>query len=162
MAVIPQYLTFTTSKVKIKLLSYFFPNPMTGKVYMQRELSYFDVYTLYKARRKSESSFSHSFLATFLSIVMQQISSFILWTGLLFFKNLFKLLVFFNRVPYIQISDMIPGVNIIGRKMSTANINRAKGSGSTLEPSSDFQGQSTLRKFCFMFTCQNLFFSEIV
>ena len=39
------------------------------------------------------------------------------------------MLVFFNRVPYMQISDMIPGVNIIW------------------DPSRSFKGQSTLRKF---------------
>ena len=38
----------------------------------------FFLYTLYKARRKLESSFSHSFLAVFPSLVMQRISSFIL------------------------------------------------------------------------------------
>ena len=34
------------------------------------------IYTVCKTRRKSESSFSHSFLAIFPSLVMQQISSF--------------------------------------------------------------------------------------
>ena len=35
------------------------------------------LYTLYKAQRKSESSFSHSFLAVSSLLVMQQICSFI-------------------------------------------------------------------------------------
>ena len=33
-------------------------------------------------------------------------------------KNAYTLLVFFSWVPYMQLSHMIPGVNIIGRKVS--------------------------------------------
>ena len=67
-----------------------------------------------KTERKSES-FSHSFLAVFPSLVMQRISS-----------NAYEFLVSFNPVPYMQISGMIPGVNIIGGKVSLA---RVKGTG---------------------------------
>ena len=42
-------------------------------------------------------------------------------------KNAYALLVFFNRVPYIQLSYMIPGVNIIDRKVNVASVNRAGG-----------------------------------
>ena len=42
--------------------------------YVKTELSYF-LYTMYKAKRKSESSFFHSNLAIFPTLVMQQISS---------------------------------------------------------------------------------------
>ena len=35
-------------------------------------------YKMYKTERKLESSFSHSFLAVFPSLIMQQISSFVL------------------------------------------------------------------------------------
>ena len=88
------------------------------------------LYTLYKARRKSESSFSHSFLAIFPSLVMQQISSF--FKQVCFEKNAYGLLVFFNWVPYMQLSHMIPGVNIIGRKVSVASVNGAGESGCVL------------------------------
>ena len=37
-------------------------------------------------------------------------------------KNACGLLVFFNRVTYMQLSYMIPGVNIIGRKVSVASV----------------------------------------
>ena len=36
------------------------------------------LYTLYKARKRSESKFPHSFLAIFPLLIMQRISSFIL------------------------------------------------------------------------------------
>ena len=64
---------------------------------------------------------------------MQQISSFILYTGLAFLKkkNANPLLVFFNWVPYMQISDMISGVNIISGKVSIASVN---GAGGVLRP----------------------------
>ena len=44
---------------------------------MEKELSLFFIYCI-KLERKSESSFSHSFLTVFSSLVMQWISSFIL------------------------------------------------------------------------------------
>ena len=56
-------------------------------------------------------------------------------------------LVFFNQVPYMQISDMIPEVNIIGRKVSVMSVNGAVGSGVFWDPSRGFRGRSTLRKF---------------
>ena len=43
-------------------------------------------------------------------------------------KNAYEVLVFFNPVPYMQPSHMIPGVNIISRKVSVASINKAGGS----------------------------------
>ena len=49
-------------------------------------------------------------------------------------KNAYGLLVFFNRVPYMQLSHMITGVNIIGRKVSVASINGAGVSGGVLGP----------------------------
>ena len=39
------------------------------------------------------------------------------------------LLVFLNQVPYMQLSDMIPGVYIIHGKVSVVSINQAGGSG---------------------------------
>ena len=48
------------------------------------------------------------------------------------------LLVFFNQVPYMQISDMIPEVNIIGRKVSVASVNGAVGSGGVLRSQQGF------------------------
>ena len=42
------------------------------------------------------------------------------------------LLVFFNWVPYIQISDMIPGMNIVDEKVSIARVNKVRGSGDVL------------------------------
>ena len=46
----------------------------------------------------------------------------------------------------MQISDLMPGVNIIGRKVSIASINWAEGSeGCSGTPAGDFRGQSTLR-----------------
>ena len=48
-------------------------------------------------------------------------------------KNADALLVFFNRVPYMQLSYMISEVNIIGRKVSVASINGDKGSGGSLK-----------------------------
>ena len=42
-------------------------------------------------------------------------------------KNAYGLLVFFNRVPYMQLSHIITGVNIIGRKVSVASVNGAGG-----------------------------------
>ena len=69
---------------------------------MEKELTNFisTVYkhfisTVYKARRKSETSFPHSFLAIFPLLEMQLISSFILKKGC-FERNW---LLFFNRVP---------------------------------------------------------------
>ena len=44
-------------------------------------------------------------------------------------KNAYELLVFFNQVPYMQLSHMITGVNIIGRKVSVASINGVGGGG---------------------------------
>ena len=64
-----------------------------------------------------------------------------------FKKNAYALLVFFNRVPYMQISDMTPGVNKIGGKVSVASVNEAGGSGGVLRPSGGFRGRSALRKF---------------
>ena len=86
---------------------------------------------MYKAERESESSFPHSFLAVFPSLVMQRNSS-TFFKQVCFFlkkKNVYALLVFFNWVPYMQISDMTPGVNTIGGKVSVANVNGAGGSG---------------------------------
>ena len=90
------------------------------------------LYTLFKARRKLESSFSHSFLAVFPSLVMQQISSFCKQVCFEKKKNAYVLLVFFNRVPYMQLSHMIAGVNIIDRKVSVASINGAGEFGGSL------------------------------
>ena len=42
--------------------------------------------------------------------------------------------VFFKWVPYMQISDMISGVNIIGRKVSVSSGNGPRGFGGVLRP----------------------------
>ena len=44
------------------------------------------------------------------------------------------MLVFFNPVPYMQLSDMIPEVNIIGRKLNIVIVNEAGRSGEVLRP----------------------------
>ena len=63
-------------------------------------------------------------------------------------KNAYVLLVFFIWVPYFQISYMIPGVNIIVRKVSIAGVNRAgEFGGCSGTPAGGFRGWSTLRKF---------------
>ena len=111
---------------------------------MEKECCYF-LYTIYKAGRKPES-FSHSLLVVFPLLVMQQISSFFKQVCF-FFKNASALLVSFNRMPYMQMLDKIPGVNIIGAKLSVASINRAGGLGVFWDPNGGFRGQSTLRKF---------------
>ena len=49
-------------------------------------------------------------------------------------KNAYGLLVSFNRVPYMQLSHMIPGVNIISRKVIVASVNGAGESGGALRP----------------------------
>ena len=55
---------------------------------------------------------------------------------LVFFeKNAYVLPVSIGRVPYLQISGMIPRVNIVGTKVSVVSINGAGGSGVFREPS---------------------------
>ena len=83
------------------------------------------LYTLHKAQRKFEPLFSHLFLAVF-SLISNATNFFIhpLNRFVLKKKNAYALLVFLNWVPYMQLSHMIPGVNIIGRKVSVASINR--------------------------------------
>ena len=49
-------------------------------------------------------------------------------------KKAYALLVFFNQVPYMQLSHMIPRVNILSRKVILASINRVGGSGGVLRP----------------------------
>ena len=44
-------------------------------------------------------------------------------------KDAYALVVFFNQVPYRQISDMIYGVNMTSRKVSVVSVNRAGGGG---------------------------------
>ena len=41
-------------------------------------------------------------------------------------------MVFLNRVPYIHISDIVPGVNMIDGKVNVETINRAGGPGGDL------------------------------
>ena len=69
-------------------------------------------YALYEATAKSQSSFFFIF-GRFSLLVMRLISSFIHETVLfVFLKNVYMLLVFFNCVCYMQISDMI-GMSIM-------------------------------------------------
>ena len=49
-------------------------------------------------------------------------------------KNAYALLVFSNWVPYMQPLHMIPGVNIISRKVSVASVNGAGGMGIVWSP----------------------------
>ena len=49
-------------------------NKSASKVWKKNSPNF--LYTMYKAGRKSESSFSHSFLVIFPSLIMKQISSF--------------------------------------------------------------------------------------
>ena len=44
------------------------------------------------------------------------------------------LMIFFSRVPNMQISNVIPGVNIIARKVSIVGINGAGGSRGVRRP----------------------------
>ena len=53
-------------------------------------------------------------------------------------KDLYMLLIFFNRVPYMPISDMISEVNIISRKVSIASTNGASESGGVLRRQQGF------------------------
>ena len=50
------------------------------------------------------------------------------------------MLVFFNRVPYMQLSHIIPGVNINGEKVSIANVNGAGRSGGVLRSHDELLG----------------------
>ena len=118
-------------------------NKLASKVW-KKNCSNF-LYTMYKAGRKSEL-FCHSVLTVFSFLVMQQISSFLKEVLFFFWKNIYTLLVFFNHVPYVQISDMIPGVNTISRKVNIGSVNRAGGLGVFWGPSRGFKGQSTPRK----------------
>ena len=54
---------------------------------------------------------------------------------------------FFNRVPCMQIPDMIPGVNIISRKVILVSISRAGGSRGVVRPQQGFREWSTLKNF---------------
>ena len=47
----------------------------------------------------------------------------------------------------MQMSDMIPGVNKTGRKVSIARVNGAGESGVLWDPNRNFRGWSTVRKF---------------
>ena len=66
-------------------LMYLCLNRLASKVWKKNCPNFLN--TMYKAGRKSELSFSHSFLAVSPSLVMQQISSLILYTGLFFKKK---------------------------------------------------------------------------
>ena len=44
-------------------------------------------------------------------------------------KDAYALVVFFNQVPYRQISGMIYGVNMTSRKVSVVSVNRGRGGG---------------------------------
>ena len=63
-------------------------------------------------------------------------------------KNAYGSLVFFSQVPYMQLSHMIPGVNMIGRKVSVASVNGAWGSGGVLRsqrgPQENFQALKSI------------------
>ena len=71
---------------------------------------------------KSESSFlsfipgHFSFISNTTNFFIHSLNRFVLK------KNAYGLLVFFSRVPYMQLSHMISGVNIISRKVSVASI----------------------------------------
>ena len=53
-------------------------------------------------------------------------------------KNALALLVFFNRLPYLQISYMLPRLTVIGGKMSVASIHGTRGSGGVQIPLQGF------------------------
>ena len=55
-----------------------------------------------------------------------------------FFLSAYTLLFSFTRVSYLQISDMIPGMNIIDGKVSAASFNGAGGSGGVLRSQQGF------------------------
>ena len=105
---------------------------------------------MYKATRKSESSFSYSFLTVFPSLVMQWISL----NRFVFFFNAYVVLVFFNRVPSMQISDLIPGGNISGGKVSVAGID----GGGVLGCSEGFGGVLYTSIHVIILIRRNLFF----
>ena len=52
-----------------------------------------------------------------------------LFVGFFLKKDAYAFVVFFNQVPYRQISDMIYGVNMTSRKVSVVSVNRAGGGG---------------------------------
>ena len=99
---------------------------------------------------KLQESQSHYFPthSWFFSFFSKAMNFFILSTGLFFKKSAYALLVFLSWLPFMQISGIILGVNIISRKVSLASANGAwwfKGV-LRLQPGF-FWGQNTLRKF---------------
>ena len=92
---------------------------------------------------KLQESQSHYFPthSWFFSFFSKAMNFFILSTGLFFKKSAYALLVFLSWLPFMQISDIILGVNIISRKVSLASANGAwwfKGFSET--PTRDFLG----------------------
>ena len=92
------------------------------------------LYTLYKAQNKVRVIFL-PFIPGCFSFTSNATNFFIhSLNRVALKKNAYALLVFFIWVPYIQLSHMIPGVNIIGRKKSVVSINRAGGPGGVPSP----------------------------
>ena len=85
------------------------------------------LYTLSKARRKSESSFSHSCLAVFPSLAMQQISSFFKQGFFLIKKKMLMRCWFSSISCSICTITHDPRSEYNGRKVSVASVNRAGG-----------------------------------
>ena len=100
-------------------------NKLASKVWKKNCPNF--LYALYEDGRKSESSFSHSFLAIFFIHSLKRFA---------FFKNAYVLMVFVNRVSFMQISDMIPGM-----------LTELEGLGVFWDPSGGFSRRSSLRKF---------------
>ena len=50
-------------------------------------------------------------------------------------------------MPFMELSHMIPGVNIISGKLSISSVNGAGTSGGVLSPQRSFKGQSPQIKF---------------
>ena len=124
-------------------LMYLCLNMLVSKVWKKNCPNF--VYTMYKAGRKLKS-FSHPSLAIFPLLVMQQI--FLILKQVCFFlKQCLHVAVFFNWVPYIQISGMIPGMNKINGKVSVASIYRTGGLGCSETPARVLGGRAPSENF---------------
>ena len=119
-------------------------NKLASKVWKKNCPNF--LYTIYTAGRKSESSFSHSFLAVFPSLVMQRI-----------FHSFFKQVCFLKK--YLRVAGFLQSdalyANITHDPRSEYNRRESERSKrqwsrsvwGVLRPQRGFSGRSTLRKF---------------
>ena len=99
---------------------------------MEEKCPNFFMYTIKSLKKVRVIIFSFipgyfSFISNAMKFFIHSLNRFVLKK-----KKAYGLLVFFNWVPYMSLSHMILGVNIIGRKMSVVSINGAGGYGGVL------------------------------